>query len=31
MAFIDKVKDELMTEKVYDPLRDREDFKALFE
>ena len=30
-TFIDKVKDELMTEKVYDSLRDREDFKALFE
>lgn len=29
--FIDKVKDELMAEKVYNPLRDREDFKALFE
>ena len=29
--FIDKVKDELMTEKIYAPLRDCEDFKALFE
>jgi hypothetical protein len=29
--FIDKVKDELMTEKVYDSIRDREDFKALIE
>lgn len=29
--FIDKVKDDLLTEKIYAPPRDREDFKVLFE